>query len=411
MTLTAKILRDYTDGRRHSSTQFDTAIADSTTSLVDLPSTYPFNTERYARLTEGAVGESEFVDGDAQFELSVTGAEGDAHELRNRQRVTYLPNYELLWGAAYQMQDELVAGQRLVVGFTDPDRENGYFVELDSDGQRAYIKSDGVRIDETPWGEGETRAPYRDDIDETVPQVLRMFLSWYGAGGAKTTLTYTDENGGDTRIRNPTVARLGNADAVATQEINLKLSVRLECTEATDPATVNVLSYGAVSRGPDSRTNRVKSAHNWDLGGDIGSTDFTAVLALRRQQDKPQIPTTLSQMEIIPSDTMEVAAIAFDEDDADLDTSGWDVPPQLDPGNTATEQTTSVSTYPEDADGNPDGRLLGLVVADASGNRSERNVRDFEKRMYEDEEVLFLARTKSASNASVDLTWRVRQEW
>lgn len=411
MTLPAKILRQREENTQHATTQFNTQVADSTTTVLDLPSTYPFNTERYARITEGAVGDTEFEDAPAEFRLSVTGAEGDAHELRTRQRATYIPNYELLWGAAYYMQDQLVEGQRLVVAFTDPERENGYFSEIDADGQRAYIKSGGVRVGETEWGAGDNKSPYRSGVDETRPQVQRMFLSWYGAGAAKTTLTYTTTDSENTGVRNATVARVANADSVATEEVNLNISVRLECTAPTDPATVNVLSVGALIRGSGSVTNRVKAAHNWDLGGDIGNVEFTPVLAVRRRQGFEQVPTELSQIEIIPSDTMEVAAVAFDDDEDALDTSDWNVSAQMDPENTATEQTTNVTDYPTDANGNPSGRLLGLVIADAQRNRSERAEVDINREFYEDEELLFLARTKSASDASVDLMWRARQEW
>lgn len=59
----AKMLRRQKAATQHASTQFDTAVADSTTSLLDLPSTYPFNSERYTRIEEGTVDETDFEDG------------------------------------------------------------------------------------------------------------------------------------------------------------------------------------------------------------------------------------------------------------------------------------------------------------------------------------------------------------
>ena len=47
---------DYASSIRLSATQFQTQIADRTSSVLDLPSTYPFNTERYKLVQEGAVG-------------------------------------------------------------------------------------------------------------------------------------------------------------------------------------------------------------------------------------------------------------------------------------------------------------------------------------------------------------------
>ena len=402
-----RLFRDEIEKRKHSTTGFDTSIADSTTSLLDLPSSYPVNSERYKVVQEGTVGDTEFSDTPGEYKLSVNGTEGDVHELMARQRLAYVPNYELLWGAACYLENELVSGQRLEVALSDPERENGYFIRIEDESKTCFIRNGNADIDVIEWGQREdTSDPYNDEFDETQPQVFRQFVSWYGDGAAKTTLTHADKN---SKPQNPTIATVANRGEVATEEINLNISIRLECTDATTANTVNVLSYGAANRGAGSATNRTKAAHNWDLGGDIESTDFTAVLALRRIPGKEQIPTQIDNFEIIPSDTMEVAAIAFAE--GETDASEWNVPPQLDPENTAVEQTTNVSTYPTDANDNPDGRLLDLVISDAQGNRSESSAVDVQSEFYEDEVLLFLARTKAASNSSVDLTWRTRQEW
>lgn len=390
-----------------ATTQFGTLIADGTTSLLDLPSSYPFNSERYELVQEGTVGDTEFSDTPGEFLLSVNGTEGDKHRLKARQRLTYLPNYELLWGAAYYMDEQLEPGQRLTIALSDPADENGYYVEIESDAKRCFIRNGGTDIDVRTWGaQPQHTDPYNDAVDETQPQVLRQFVSWYGDGAAKTTLTHA---GADSIPQNTPLATVANRGEVATEEINLNISVTLECTGSTTANTVHVLSYGALNRGAGSTSNRVKSAHNWSLGGDINSTSFTPVLAIRRIPDKAQIPTQLSNFEIIPEDTMEVVAIAFAE--GSTDASDWDVPPQKDPENTAVEQTTSISTIPTDANDEPDGRLIDLVIADAQGNRSEAAEADVQAEFYEDEVVVFVARTKTASNSSVDLTYRTRQEW
>ena len=408
----AQILRPFVDDRKNSSTQFDTVVSDGTSSLLDLPSTYPFNSERYERLTEGTVDDTDFEDADGEFSLSVNGTEGDAHELRARQRLTYLPNYELLWGAAFYMQDVLEPGQRLTVSLTSPDRTNAYAVELEHDSRRSYISSGGVEVDSADWGEREnTTDPYSGSFDETQPQVVREFLSWYGDGAARTTLTHADA---EARVQNPEIARVANRESVATEEINLQISVRLECTAATDAATVNVLSFGALIRGDSSQTNRTKPALKWDLGGDINATEFTPILALRRIPGKEQIPTELDRFEIVPTDTMEVTANAYPADDVTIDETMWDVPAQQDPENTAIEQNDGGDdpfTVPTDAEGNPTARLLDLVFADAQGSRTERAAADESAEFFEDEIVVFMARTKSASNASVDLAWWGAEGW
>lgn len=390
-----------------ASTQFDTLIGDSTTSLLDVPSTYPFNSERHALVQEGSVTDSEFVDNPGEFQLSVNGNSGDAHELKARQRLTYQPNYELLWGAGYYMQNELEPGQRLTVALTNPARDNGYFTEITAGGQRTYILNSGMEIDSREWGSQDERSnPYTNGLDETQPQVHRQYLTWYGDGSATSTLHYA---GADSVPQNPRVATVANRGDVATGEINLQISIRLECTEATAANTVNVLSYGALNRGGGSFTNRTKPANNFGLGGAIGSTDFTPICAVRRRSGFEEIPTQLDNYEIVPTDAMEVAAVAFPE--GTTDATDWNVPPQQDPENTATEQTTNISTFPTDANGEPDGRLIDIVIATASGNKGDRAEADVQDEFYEDEELVFLARTKAASNSSVDLLYDTRQEW
>lgn len=54
----AKAVRMLTDSIEANDTQFGTRIADSTTSLSDLPSTYPVNSERYELVTEGSVDDT-----------------------------------------------------------------------------------------------------------------------------------------------------------------------------------------------------------------------------------------------------------------------------------------------------------------------------------------------------------------
>lgn len=409
VTSTNAVIARFADGIARSQTEFDTLTANGTRSVLDTPSTFPFNSERLELITEGTVSEdTEFTDAPGTYELSVNGDATDAIELRTRQRATYVPNYEFLWGAAFFMENQLDTGHRLEVGFTTPDRNNGYFVQIENDSQTAFIRNGGDIIDQTEWGgKPGNENPYdKDTFDETQPQVARTYLSWYGDGHANFTLTHAN---GDSHLENPKLAQVANTGDVATEEINMLISIRLECTEATTANTVNAMSMGALVRGDVSVTNRTKGANNWGLGGAIGATDYTAVLAIRRRADFDMVRTQLNDFEIIPTDTMEVIAVAFNE--GTTDATGWDVPPQMDPENTATEQTTNISTFPTDADGNPDGRLLDILIAQSAGSTTERAEADVSEDFYEDEVVAFLARTKTASNASVDLLWDSWQGW
>ena len=391
-----------------SATNFDTLVADSTQSILDIPSTYPFNSERLELITEGTVTEADnFENGDGSYRLSINGTEGDAIELRSRQRVTYIPNYEILWGIAYFMQNALEPGQRLTAAFTDPDRENGYFLRIDADERTAFIKNGGTIVDQTTWGEAKRSIdPYkRDHLDETVPQVARTYLSWYGDGNADFTLT---SSGPDADLNNETVAKVANRQNVATGEINLKLSVRLEATGDTSANTLEALSMGALVQGGGSVTNRLKSSIDTDLS--IPSDDMEPLVAFRRREGYKNIVTQLTEFTAIPSAKTRILAVAFPE--GTTDATDWDVPPEQDAENSAVERTTDISTFPEDADGNPDGRLVGLLLAlDGQGNRRVPTGGDVFEPFYEDEELVILGETVASTTAQTDLVVRTRQEW
>lgn len=410
----------YQRGLERARSSFGTHVVSSTSSAVDIPSTYDFSSERLEKVTEGTVDpDADFTDSPGRWELSVNGNADDAFELRMRQRVSYVPNNPLLWGVCYQMQDALEAGHKLTIAFTNPGRDEGYFLEVTADTRRAFIKRNGVEVDPREWGhetddeanDPTTDAYERAGLDETTPQIARTFLSWYGAGPARFTVNSTLPGGSS---ENPTVAKVANRDDVATGEINLKLSARLECTAETTAATLNVMSMGALIRGDDSVTNRVKdSPPNFDLGGDIGA-ELTPILAIRRRPDKANVLTQLTRFQMFPSDRMSVTAVAFDEDDPDLDIdeADWAVAAEQDEDNTAVEQTEAVTTFPTDDDGNPDGRLIASLVGVAGqGNSRQPSDTDVVEPFYEDEAVVFLARSPDTASGTVDLPYRTRQEW
>ena len=393
-----------------SKDNFDQIIADRTSILLDLPSTYKFNTERLAKETSGSVDpETDFEDLPSRYQLTVNGDEGDKFSLRARQRNSYVPNYELLWGIAYYMENELAEGQKLTIEHLDTPRENGYVLELTSNGKRAYILNDGEEVGARNLGHDDTFNPFDNGLSETTPQICRTFVSWYGAGPGRFTINSVGEKG---VANNDVVARIANRDSVATGEINLRMGVTLECTEPTTANTVNVLSMGALIRGDGSVTNRVKESARFDLGNENINDEPTPILAIRRRDSFAGIPTALTSMAASPSDDMRLFGVAFQEENVDVDEASWDVPPQQDGDNTAVETSTAITDFELDADGNPDGRLLSSMLAyPGQGNRRSRTEIDILDRFYDEEIVVIFAETRSASGASTDLEYGIRQEW
>jgi len=405
-----KAIRQLLQERKNSKTSFNTHVADSTTSVVSLPSTFNFNSERFELVQEGTVDDTDFTDNEGEYSISVNGNSGDAHEFRAKQRVEYTPNYELLVGLAYYMENQLSDGQRLIIKFADKSSDNGYFAVIENDRRYSYIKSNGSKIDETDWGQRQRTQdvyPKYDNLDETQPQILRKYLSWYGDGAKRDTLSFANQKA---QMQNKEVSRCANTSSVSTNEINLFMSIRLECTSSTTSNTLNVLSMGAVNRGSESDTNRQKPSINFNLGGNIG-TSYTPVLALRKRSSKKNVPTELEKMTVLPTTKMAIIAVAFPS--GSTDASSWDIPPEQDGDNTSTEETDSITSFPTDGDGNPDGRLLDGMIAlsGGKGNSTEENATDIVDPIYDDDEIVFLAKAESGSGESLDLTYRTQQRW
>lgn len=386
---------------------FDQIIADNTTTLIDLPSSNNYNSERFEIETAGTVDSAtEFTDAEAEFQLSVNGNSGDRFTIRSRETTSYVPNYEMLWGSAFYMQNQLEQGQVLKLEFLDTNRENGYVMEITNNTRRAYLLKNGVEKGVREFGHDDNYDPYNNGLDETTPQTMRTFISWYGAGPAKYTLHSVQDDG---TSDNDTVAQVANRDSVATNEINLRMGVTLECTEDTTANTVNVLSMGAVIRGDGSQTNRVKDAELFDAGGDI-DTSPTPIIAIRRRADYESVPTALTSLAGAPTDDMKLFASAIPEEN--VTASEWDIPAQQDPENTAVEQTSTISSVPIDADGNVEGRQLsGLFAYPGGGNRRSRTKSEVLDRFYEGEIVVIFGQTRSATGASIDLEYSVREDW
>jgi len=434
-------------------TVFGTRIADNTVNRLDVPGTYNYNTDRHAFFVGGEFFRSpeedapdNFTDRPATYEL--TANPGETVEFRAREKVRYVPNYEMLWGLATWYENTPTEGQRLFAEFTDDDRGDGYRFCFEPGFTRVEQLRAGEVVDfvaETElneelreWGEFNTARDTRDHnpldfIDRTHPMNPRGFTGWYGALGTRFELGYArrreDANGSERGAAipyHPVLGYTSNPEGVATDEINLNIKVVLECDAGADAFTAQACSIGALIRGNATRFDRSKSAAFWDLGGSISQyfTDNEPVLAARIDPERDNVVVELDRPNIAPAGTdfieVLVATVQADETDADFEDpagDGSNVGPspsaQSRAQNDVLQYTRSVSTFPtvEDirADGTtgqvPDTRYLAGEIGEGGGNnratsRGSPGRRDVKKTLHADEVALFIPRTDPAGNTT-----------
>lgn len=438
-----------TESIERNDTMFGTRIADSTDNRVDVPGTFSYNTDRHALFVDGT-----FIDDDANTTsfTDVPGkyllqpSSGETVEFRAREKLRYVPNYEVLWGAAAWYDSDPAEGQRLFVELTDDARENGYRYAFEPGNTRVEQLSGGAVVGsylESEWGDYPESLPTdhspfeAEGIDRTTPLNPRCFTAWYGVLGAKYNLAYTD---GKDLPRHPTLGYTANSEDVATQEINLNIKVVAEADATASGFTASVCSLGGLIRGNASQFDRSKAAPFWDLGGAISQhfTDNEPVLAARIDPNRENVPVTISQPEVNPDGTdiieVLVGAVRAEDTDAnfqDPDDDGTDegTAPraQATSQNDALQWTRSVTTFPTTSDIRRDG-TEGLVpdvryIADGVGvgggnnkpGRTGTAGAEIRKRLFPGEVALYIPATDPAGNitdGSIQyITPRSSQNW
>jgi hypothetical protein len=128
--------------------------------------------------------------------------------------------------------------------------------------------------------------------------------------------------------------------------------------------------------------------------------------AMRKDIDRESINYNLRTVTTIPSDTMQVIAVAVSPDQTDA--TGFDTPESANPENDATEITRDVTTPTDPQVGRQE---ASVTAVGQNVNQSQTEKINVLTPVYDDDVVVFLAKTRSAGNASTDLVVRSEQEW
>ena len=398
-----------------NSDNFGRLITNGIRNTVDLPSHYDYNRERYRIFQDGVNVEpsdipNKFTDKEAEFLL-----EPDANEtirVQSAERTRYVVGVDASASSAAQITTPLETGDTHEIGLSDNQTpENKVFYELNGGADnRLVIVKGGVEVASDTWD-------YPGAVDETDQLRYEFLFDWYGVGGFEARITYTDSTreAGD-RTLTRTVGEVTVDDDNSTNDGNFHIYQAF--TPATADKGISVGSMGYLVLGDVSPTSRTKNARVPNLS--YTGPDYEPILAVRIDADRGNVFSQLTSVEAVPDGgDGELLVIAVKE--SQTDATGFSTPPQHSPQNSVIEQTTNVTTFP-DQDGNvvstaadPNGYQVGFFSTDVTGTGATQSRQATTSRairpLYEDDIAIFLYNDDADTARDVNVVYQTRQLW
>ena len=392
---------------------FDAQVTHQITNVLDIPSHYRFSPERLRYFENGSrvrpEDSAKFTDEEADWLLQP--ANGDTLELFSAERPRYVVGTDASGSLATRTNQALTSGDQLRVGFDDKQspRNAAYFEINGGSDNRLVLERGGTEVASETW-------TYPDAIDETKPVRYEVRYNWYGVGGYRFRLFYTDE----AEPHNVTVGKLADPDSTSTNDGNFHITQ--EITSNSTGLELIAGSYGYLVFGDASPTSRSKKARI--IGGTdnySGTGDYEALAAIRVNPDEANVFAQLAGIEAVPDGgSGELVALVFDADDTDA--SAFTTASSITPRNSAIQQTTNVSQFVNESgttvtsSPNPNGYQVGFFATETTGvgstqtRESTGQTREI-RPLYEDDVCLFLYKADTATARTVNIVYETKQLW
>ena len=400
-----------------SNDAFGRIIADGTRNSVDIPAYTEFNPERL-RLFENdtrvrpADIPTQFTDTESTWQL--TPDAGNTLTIFTAERPRYIVGYEGEASTASKATNALGAGDTLEIGLSDRQTpvNKAYFEINGGSDNRLVLVGQGSEVATTTF-------TFPEGVDETTPIRYEIQFNWYNVGRYRFNISYTDSSRPKgSRQVNKCIGELTVDDDFATGDGAYHIYQRVDATNAG--VDIHTGSYGYTVLGRVDVTTRTKSARITGLSYG-GSGQYEALAALRIDPNRGNVFTQLKNLTVFPDGgSGELLAIVTSQENTDA--TGFSAPPQHSPRNSIIEQTTDVSTFPQQ-DGtivtqtnNPNGYQVGLATFESAGTgtnaRIQTNVNVENKRpLYEDDVCIFLYKADTATARSVNFTHFTEQDF
>jgi hypothetical protein len=305
---------------------------------VDLPSSYPWSSERYRISINGTrthIDDTTKVT-DRRRDFLVEPDAGDTIVFRTAERLRYVVGVEGLASWAWQLLNALGTDDRLRMGVSDL-AGNGYYYEIVGDDSApgytatATIENadDGVVASES----------FNPPVEPTDFQRDAIQWNWYDVGRALFRKTYTE----DGEQINRTAATLSRDGEGTTEASNLYLFFEIDAATSGQQLSVGSLSYLLLADvTPTARRKAIRYS-----GIDYsGSGDYEPGLALRLNQAQDNVFVNAMKIVVTGFDNTGGEAILVGANPTLTDASGFESPDQVSTESSVIEGTTTISTFP-----------------------------------------------------------------
>ena len=421
---------------------FGNQISLGTTNEADLASHYAYSQERYRVFVDGVRQQiqydgfpTQFTDNPDSFSLEPQ-ADGEVVTLKTAERYRYVVQYVIQWSLAFQINQDLQAGDVWAVGYGNPDLENstddtpgpnadGWFVY-----QNSSNASDEVVLAEYRDGaEVDTATTTLTKLPQTWGR-LAGNTNWYNVGETKLTETYVGIENLKKAQQNDTVATVGVEDGkgpiLGNQPVTA--SVKTGASGAgsleLEVGSIGVRTFGNVTGILRTKTFDFEQAYEGTAG------EFEPLLAIRVDPDRREVNTqfsVLEPLEFSQTDDLVLIANIFDKDNV-LDTNGdplvdgdYSTPPELSTLNSVIETSDAVAQVvdstgtPQTSMTDPGGYQVAYGSLTSSGAGGQGNARvssraRTQKRAVPNGDVaVIMARSDSTGTINGDVQFE--QDW
>ncbi len=335
---------------------FDEARVVQRQSIIELKSIYGVDPLRDIASGDVTNNGTEFV---------LTGSNGTDATLSSAERGPYPPGQEVEPGIAARLPGALVGGQVARIGYYD--NNDGWFFEFDAQGLETVVRRDGVDTGER-WGSWDAGQIVRTAgsgvaaFDPSLGYVYQIPFTWYGYGPTEFNFQLAERTGGKW-IRAFNTVRPANQTSVIQPHLPLRAEV---LTEAGDPAFTLYVSGRQVSvvgeYNPIFRETSVEVEAKT-----VASTEWTPLVAVRRQSVYPYALTKLAHLEIYSDTPVRLAVV----ENTAVPSTGWESVTGYAEGLSLLEQNLTVSTTFTDL--STAGNLLGKTRVSGSSQGSSKN--------------------------------------
>lgn len=408
------------DSINASITSFNQLIADSTQNKADIASHYPHSPERHRLYINGSRFNLQY-DTTPKFENAIDSwklkpAANDTMEYITAERFRYVVGYVLAVSQALQTNQSLQTGDKVVIGYGDPDLSNnmanadGWFIEFvpELNDNQAYATTyrDGTQLDSQ-----------RVDFEKGITDWRRIenLLNWYNVGNRKVVETFTYRGSQSNPIQQDTSIDDDKGPTTGNQRVTFAV----QAGSGTSNLELECGSIGVIVKGNVTPLIRAKSYTQ--TSSHSGSGNWEALAALRVDPNRDRVNTQLTSLQVMETSVdADVRLMAISFDPANTNATGFITPPEHNHDNSVVEVTTNVSEFVDStgttttATADPGGYQIGYASRYTAGtgtaNRRESSASRVRKRnIYNGDYAVILANTGSAMSITFEV--ETEQDW